>query len=102
MTTPAPAVPVFGDPETVTVEQLKPGDFVIEIPTQENVRGVKANSGVKDLMRPVQWTWYSSRGRGRGSRMYIPSRIVVFVDQKLGKVNVPAHFSVTVRRPQQS
>jgi hypothetical protein len=89
-------VPVFGDPETVKVEDLRPGDFVIEITAQQNVRRLLVNSAVKVIDTPTQWTWYVSISR---KRHFMPSRYLTFQDPKFGRYNVPAEFEVIVRRP---
>jgi len=84
--------------ETVTVSDLKPGDFVITIPTQNGVRGIRVNSGIRTVSDDWDtWTCSSGPRRPRISQL---SRELRFNDAKLGSVNVPASFAVQARRPQ--
>lgn len=98
--TAAPAeipVPVFGPAETITVAGLAVGDWVVEVPTQQGVRGTTVKSGVRDLR--ADWgTWRRSAGYRR-PKLAIESRVIMFCDPHVAAVNYPADFAVAVRRP---
>jgi hypothetical protein len=59
----------FGDPETITVADLRAGDFLICIPDYRNVRGVQFNSAVKTISDPSYERGWYERGTGRGRRV---------------------------------
>lgn len=86
---------VFGDSETITVADLQVGDFIEVIPTQGGVRGSKVESGVASL--DIGSGWRRSRGRGRAGLDIKSVRIATLRGHLL---DVPADFSVSVRRPQ--
>jgi hypothetical protein len=91
-------VPVFGPPETVTVAELRAGDFLIAIPAQEGVRGVTVNSGIAELSD--DWnTWRQSTGYRR-PKVPVRSVVIIVRDPKAKPVNRPAGFLAEVRRPQ--
>lgn len=96
----APVEVIFADPETVTVAQLRPGDFVVEVPTQMQVRGVRVMSGVKEVMEgyehPEYGVWTESRGYRR-HRVTVLSRVLTFQSVK-GSLHYPSDFQVIVRR----
>jgi len=85
----------FTDPQQITVGQIRPGDFVIEIPTQQNVRGIAPRSAARTA--EADWTRWERR-IGRRGRMSICSAKLTFVSYP-GSFNVPADFTATVRRP---
>jgi len=88
----------FGPVETIEISELVPGDFITQIPSQGGIRGVRINSGVRDL-RDDWNTWGRSTGRGR-PRMQVKSRIIMFLDPALPAVNIPATCIAEVRRIQ--
>jgi hypothetical protein len=86
----------FGDAETITIADLRTDDFVLELPAQNGVRGAVVNSGIRELREDYS-TWKVGRPRRRG--IPVRSRVVAFKDRTLATLNVPATFTVTVRRP---
>jgi hypothetical protein len=85
----------FGDPETVTIAELKVDDFVVEFPSQKGIRGAKVNSGIRDL-RDDYGTWRSGPPR---RKMPIRSRILMFKGMQGTTMNIPADCIIVVRRP---
>jgi len=83
----------FGEPEQTTIRDLTIGDFVVVIPTQERLRGVRVNSAVQTITGRARG-WRLGQG---ASRRVVPSRVLTFVSA--GEVDRPSHFTVTVRRP---
>lgn len=88
---------IFGEPIEVTVGDLVPGDFVVTIPAQSGVRGLRVSSGVKAISDPDLFgsSWGMSRGRGR-RRLPVASRKITFLCG--GTYEIPASFRVTARR----
>ena len=84
---------------TIKAEEIRPGDFLEQIPTQERVRGAKVDATVDTVTCDTTW----SRSTGRGRRMPVSAVRVTFAvaaaDAWTPEVSVPAHFKVTVRRP---
>jgi hypothetical protein len=93
-------VPVFGEAETITVNDIQVGDFVVEFPAQHNVRGVRVNSAVRDYT-PRYDTWTRNSGYRR-PRHHIPSMLITFEDRawRGAGLDYPLDFTVIVRRPQ--
>lgn len=86
----------FGDPETVTIGELMPGDFVIEVPAQGGLRGTTVNSGVKSIVESFDYTTNWRRG---GRRFTVASRRLTFLSSPAGWcISWPSSFTVTVRR----
>jgi hypothetical protein len=90
-------VPVFGDEETITISELRVGDFVTVVPTQSGIRGVRFNSAVKEA-DIVYGRWTKSNGY-RQRRTPVESKRIAFRDAKTGAYNYPLTFEVKVRRP---
>jgi hypothetical protein len=87
----------FGDPETITVADLAPGDFVVQVPTQRGMRGFRVNSAVRE-MRDDHGSWTASTGYRR-PRQSMRSRVIMWLDRTTAAVNLPLAFHVEVRRP---
>jgi len=86
----------FGPVETVSVSDLASDDFVVMVPPQRGVRGVKVNSGIRD-MREDHGTWTRSGGY-RQRRIPMASRVLMFKDPHAAALNLPATFIVEARR----
>lgn len=83
----------FGPSETITIADLRVGDFIETIPTQSGVRGTRLGSGVASLETGYRWSRSNGRGRSRSDVASI--EIATLRGQR---VDVPATFSVVVRR----
>lgn len=79
----------FGPEELTTIGELRVGDFIVVVPTQERVRGIKFDSGVKSI-EP-----YS--GQAARYKVKHPSMVVVTHRTAQGYI-FPNHFTVRVRR----
>jgi hypothetical protein len=92
---------VFGDPETITVADLKPGDFVVTIPAYKGIRGYSFSTAVKTISDAAFGKWEEHHGRGRGHfRQQLQSRVMTFATQPAGIVfDYPLDAPVIVRRP---
>ncbi len=88
----------FADPAETTIADLKSGDFVVLVPTQSGVRGVRFNSGVKTVTDVDMWAsnWGRSNGRGR-SRTPVASRKFTFNMGGSETWDFPASFTVIAR-----
>jgi len=82
-------------PQTLPLSEIKPGDFVIEIPTQGGIRGVRVNSGLKTVTEDWE-TWRQSFGSSR-RRRYSNIRGLRIEFLSGGRVSYPADFTATVR-----
>jgi hypothetical protein len=81
----------MSDPQTITVADLKVGDFVIGFPAQNGCQAVPVNSAVRDI------TVSPDRQARHGVRLIpIPSRCVKFQSARAG-IDRPDHWTVTVR-----
>jgi hypothetical protein len=89
-----PADP-FGAPETITVADLRAGDFVISIPEQRRVRGYRIGSGVAEISEPAHFGWQFGPARRKVS---VKSRKVRFHDRELGRLDLPVMHEILVRR----
>lgn len=76
---------------TTTIGELRPGDFIVVVPTQERIRGVQFDSGVKELTPRTM-----ARGRGH-SKEIVPASAVRTLRSNTGYI-FPNHFTVQVRR----
>jgi hypothetical protein len=73
---------------TTTIGELKVGDFIVVVPTQERMQGVKFDSGIKSISPQLM-----KRGRKEivpGSKIMVHRTPVPFA--------FPNHFTVKVRR----
>lgn len=92
----------FGPEVEVKISDVRVGDFLVVVPSQEGVQGCRAASIVTGVGH--DWdTWYV-RGYGR-SRTFVPSttlRFGVNADPQLVDVglNVPQSFRCTIKRAQ--
>ena len=91
------AVHAFGPPEEITVGQLRVGDFVVEIPTQGGILGVKVNSAVTSTT--VDYDRYKMSTGYRRPRVSVTSRRLTFAAVPTGHY-WPDSFTCTVRRPE--
>ena len=87
----------FGEAETITVDQLVTGDFVVAFPTQAGIRGYRVNSGIREISAPAYGRWAMSGGRGRPRRQIL-SRKIRFLDANCGGVDLPLTHEIIVRR----
>lgn len=93
-------IPVFGDPETITVADLQVGDFVVRILPHLNVRGLEVNSGIESITAAGHFGWEVHHGKGRGHfRQGVTSRVIHFLDRSIAAPDVPVTHEVIVRRP---
>jgi hypothetical protein len=91
------SIPTFGDVETITIGELAIDDFVVSVPPQRGVRGVRVNSGLRDK-REDYGTWTVSSGYRR-PQMPVRSWVLMFKDPHMVGLNYPDDFTVQVRRP---
>jgi hypothetical protein len=94
---PAPAaisVPVYGDPESVSWGEIKPGDYVLDVPAQQRYRAATVNSGV--TAAEITHDWYVQT-RKRGPKFPLRGARLTFISGD--KLNLPCDFHVNVRRP---
>lgn len=89
--------PAFGPAQAVTVAELRPGDFVVEIPAQGGYRATAVQAGVEAVTEGRGWT---RSGGYRRRRVPMRSRKITY---KMGAAghDIPASWTVTVRRPQE-
>lgn len=85
----------FADATEIVVADLVEGDFVEVIATQQGVRGMRVNSGVKTIERGRFDAWGQSFGRGR-ARMPVESIRLTFLAGH--SIEIPATFTATARR----
>lgn len=81
----------FEDATTTTIGELRVGDFIVVVPTQERMRGVKFDSGVKKV-EPTSFK------RGRGAAAEIVPGSILTTHRTPQRYNFPNHFTCTVRR----
>lgn len=91
------AVPVFGDPETIAVSELRVGDFVVLFPEQGRIAGKNIASLVEQIEE--RYDSWVSQYRPRGPKMPLASRAVSFVARDNRGLDVPADCKIVVRRP---
>lgn len=87
----------FGEPEPVTVADLRQGDFVVAFASQGGIRGYRVNSGIREISDPATGRW-SRRSRPRGPAMPVPSRSIRFLDPEVTALNLPCDHVVITRR----
>ena len=83
----------FGEPETITVADLRAGDFVVQFMPYLNVRGLRVGSGVQAVEERFG-TWKLGPARRKNP---IPSRVVRFISFDSAP-DVPSATPVVVRR----
>jgi hypothetical protein len=88
---------VYGDdvqfteePETISVRDLRKGDFVVTFPRQCGIRGFRANSGIREISAPHFARW-------RSGRVAVQSRTVRFISD-IEPIDVPCYCTIVVRR----
>jgi hypothetical protein len=87
------AGPAWGPPVLMTIADLRPGDFVEEIPTQNRITGARVRSAVATTEYDQSWT----RSAGyRQRRRPVPAARLTFLSA--GPVSYPSAFTVTARR----
>lgn len=92
------AAPTWGPVETIAMAELRPGDFVVAVPTQQGTRGVRYESQATDVcsvqagtqLLPSGLKVHTSRD---GIAVACGGRAV-----GLGALVWPYHFDVQVRR----
>lgn len=92
----------FGDTETLTIADLRVGDFVETIPTQNGVRGMRVDSGIEAIDEMSGDAWADgerSAWRIKGSRAgeRVDARGLRFM-RTSGRFQIPTTFTVTARR----
>lgn len=95
---PAAAV-VFGEAETIPVGDLAVGDFLVEVHAQSGYRATVINAGVAEIVDTFD-RWTRSTGYRR-PRVNMRSRQVRLRMGTPG-YNLPADWTVSVRRPRPS
>jgi hypothetical protein len=89
-------VPVYGDPQEISVGELRVGDFVVEIPTQGHVLGHRFMSAV--TRAESRWDVYKMSTGYRRPKVSVTSKFLTFASHPHG-YHYPDSFTVTVRRP---
>jgi hypothetical protein len=89
-----PRPKLFADqPETITVADLRDGDFLVSFPTQRGIRGYAVNSGVTELEADHTW------GVRPGYRQrLIPTEARHFRTLTGVGLSLPSDCTVVVRR----
>jgi hypothetical protein len=77
---------------TVTAGEIRPGDFLVRIPSQSNVRGVRAETTVTAVTPDDTWV---ERGAGRSR---FPIAAVRLTLARGADVSVPSAFPAVIRR----
>jgi hypothetical protein len=88
--TPAPG---FGDRETVTVGDLRQGDWVDHLPAQRRYRAATVQSGIKHI--DASYRWYE-QSRPRGPKMPIPASKITFLNGT--SLDIPRSWSIVRRQ----
>jgi hypothetical protein len=88
----------FGPQETITIGQLRIGDFVIKVPSQRGWRGLVINSAVRTIEDKTGWVLKSHRAR---SKIMVDGKQISFQVQRHRTFSWPDEFDVIVRRPVQ-
>ena len=86
----------FGPAETITVGELRRGDFIVVMPTQRGVRGYRWNSAVAEITDPAFGRWRTGPPGKRKTPLKSRKFRLMSVD---GIWDVPVDHTVTVRRP---
>lgn len=98
--TATPQARTWGDVQQGTLADLRPGDFLVEIPTQMRIAGVNVRSTVLEVAPSYRWEEYTPspyRGR-RGYRRAMPG-VQVFVATPAGaNIDRPAATACTYRK----
>jgi hypothetical protein len=83
--------PVFAESATVRVGDLKVGDFLETVPTQEGVRGTRFNSAVREIQDDSSF-WRSGYSAVRSKSFYV-------LAQRTDNIRYvyPDHFVCTAR-----
>lgn len=89
-------VPTFSPPETITVGELQPGDFVVEFPAQKRYRRVRVDSAVRTV--EDDWETWSVNHRPGARRTPVESRRITFQHPTDVSLNFPLTWSVVARR----
>lgn len=85
----------FSEPHEVRIRDLRPGDFVVEVPTQEGIRGYKISSAVKAISLSTGGEYRQSNGYRR-RRTPVETWQVSFVSHKV-TILYPARFTCIAR-----
>jgi hypothetical protein len=92
----------FGETQTLTIADLRVGDFLEVVPTQSGVRGLRVDSGIlavqdldSDALAYERSPWRQIGSR-RGQRVDARSIRVMRSDCSF---SFPASFTCSVRRP---
>lgn len=87
-----------GAPETMTLADLRVGDWVEEIPTQGRIRGTRPQASVIGKREHYRWTRVERRpGRRRLSRVQVAGYLITFAMSQ-GEIDLPGDFTCTARR----
>jgi hypothetical protein len=87
----------FGPEETIAIQDLRVGDFVIKVPKQMNMRGLIVNSAVRTIESKHGWVVRPRKGSKSGTPM--PGKEISFQVARDRTFSWPDHFDVIVRRP---
>jgi hypothetical protein len=88
----------FSEPVTITVADLRVGDFVVLIPEYKRIRAVSFNSAVKTISESRYGGWYT-QSRPRGPKISVLSRSFSTVAGAPVAWHYPVDTPVIVRRP---
>jgi hypothetical protein len=87
----------FTDPVTMTIGELEPGDWLITIPQQLNMRAAHVEQGIKTLTDDYA-TLETHYGKGRGHfRQATHCKRITF-NMSARVLVVPADFTCTARK----
>jgi hypothetical protein len=84
----------YAEAATVTIADLKAGDFVVSIPTQMGIRGYRVNSGIREITDSRFGTWKMGPPR---RKCPVESRAMRFLSD-LPRVDYPSDCTVIVRK----
>jgi hypothetical protein len=87
----------FGPQETITIADLKVGDFVVRVPPQLNMRGLKVNSAVRTIEDREGWVLRNRATKRHGT--VVAGKAITFQSYRDKTLSWPDTFAVIVRRP---
>lgn len=89
-------IPDFGPEETIKITDLKVGDFVLRVPAQANIRGLRVDSLVRTIEPKEGWV-IKTGSNHKGMR--VSGKIISFQAKRDQSFSWPDSFDVIVRRP---
>lgn len=88
--------PTYGEPESITLAELRPDDFLVVVPSQEGVRGIRYGCVVGTTATTLDH--WGRRPFGRAPLVPVEAVLITPADSRLATSCYPADFTCTVRR----